>query len=45
MPLLPLEEIAKKIDYEKACSLGLHNRDREYPEGLAGRTYEELVEI
>ena len=27
-----LEDIAKKIDYEKVCNLGLYKRSKEYPE-------------
>lgn len=40
-----LEDIAKKIDYEKVCNLGLYKRSKEYPEQLLEMTLDELTGI
>ena len=42
---IPLEDIAKKIDYEKACNFGLYNGIRELPEALASKQDHELLQI
>jgi hypothetical protein len=40
-----LEEIAKKIDYEKVCNLGLYQRQKDYSKDLLEMTLEELSAI
>jgi len=39
---LSLEDIAKKIDYEKVCNLGIFKRVTEYPEDLLNMDIDQL---
>ena len=43
--VMPLEEIAKKIDYEKVCNLGLYSRDSEFTEDLLEMDTDKLKDI
>ena len=45
MKLLTLEEIQKRVDYEKCCNFGLYLRQEDYPEELLEHTLEELLGI
>ena len=40
-----LEDIAKKIDYEKVCNLGLYKKQKDYSEALLEMTLDELKSI
>lgn len=40
-----LEDIQKKIDYEKICNLGLYRKQQDYSEQLLEMTLEELTNI
>jgi hypothetical protein len=40
-----LEVIAKKIDYEKVCNLGLYKKWKDYSEELLELTLDELTAI
>ena len=42
---LELDEIAKKIDYERACNRGLYGRQREPSQELLSMTIEDLEQI
>lgn len=39
---MELDDIAKKIDYERACNRGLYGRQKELPQGLLDLTIEDL---
>ena len=42
---LPLEEISRKIDYEKLCNMGLYGRLNQTNAELLNMSYEDLMDI
>jgi len=42
---LKLEEIAKRIDYERACNRGLYKRQRQHWQDVESYTAEDLEQI